>query len=58
MLGEEVALRAAHVLGERLAEAEFLGWLEDIGADIPVARASRLARAWGPQGLAEVRSNP
>ncbi|WP_138468441.1 AAA family ATPase [Poseidonocella sp. HB161398] len=58
MLGEEVALRAAEVLDERLAEAAFFRWLEEIGARLPAWQASRIARAWGPQGLAEVRGNP
>ncbi|WP_237273534.1 AAA family ATPase [Sulfitobacter sp. M22] len=58
ILGEASAINAAAVLETRLPEADFLDWLSDIRADIPISKAIRLARAWGKQGVAQVKKNP
>ncbi|KZZ23630.1 hypothetical protein A3753_19105 [Sulfitobacter sp. HI0082] len=58
ILGEASALNAAAVLETRLPEVDFLDWLSDIRAKIPVSKAIRLARAWGKQGVDQVKNNP
>lgn len=58
IIGEEAALVASAEMELRRPEVSFLEWLDRIDADISSRRAVRLARAWGPQGLKEVRDNP
>lgn len=58
IVGEEVALNAAAEVEVRQAEITFLEWLQRINAPISTSRALCLARAWGPQGLADVQVNP
>lgn len=58
IVGDDAAIAAAAAMEARHAETAFLGWLNEIGAEIPVGKAIRLARAWGPKGIEAVRSNP
>lgn len=58
IVGEESAIAAAAAMEARHAETAFLIWLNEIGAEIPVTKAIRLARAWGRQGVEAVRQNP
>lgn len=58
IVGEQAALAAAAVLEVREAEAEFLLWLESLGAEIPASKAIRIARAWGKNGIEAVYNNP
>lgn len=58
IVGDEAAIAAAAAMEARHAETAFLGWLSEIGAEIPVGKAIRLARAWGPKGIEAVRGNP
>jgi len=58
IVGDEAAIAAAAAMEARHAETAFLGWLNKIGARIPVGKAIRLARAWGPKGIEAVRDNP
>ncbi|MCC8950216.1 AAA family ATPase [Bradyrhizobium sp. Arg62] len=58
LVGEEPALAAAAAIEVRQAEAAMLEWIDAIGARIPIDKAIRIARAWGPQGVEAVRQNP
>lgn len=58
IVGEESAIAASAAMETRQPEIAFLLWLDEIGAKIPVSKAIRLARAWGPQGIEAVRQNP
>ncbi len=58
IIGEASAINAAAVLETRIPEVEFLEWLASVGADIPIQKAIRLARAWGEQGTDAVQRNP
>lgn len=58
IIGEAPAINAAAVLEARLPETEFLAWLVSVGADIPIYKAVRIARAWGEQGTKAVKQNP
>ncbi|MGX9854841.1 AAA family ATPase [Limimaricola variabilis] len=58
IIGEAPAINAAAVLETRLPETEFLAWLASVGADIPIYKAIRIARAWGKQGAEAVKQNP
>lgn len=58
LVGEEPALCAAAALAERQGEADLLAWLSSLRVEMPIGRAIRLARAWGPQGLAALKTNP
>ncbi|NOD62720.1 AAA family ATPase [Ruegeria sp. HKCCD6109] len=58
IIGEDHAINAAAVLETRMQETAFIGWLESINAGIPTHKATRLARAWGAQGIEAVQQNP
>lgn len=58
IIGEEPAINAAAAMDVRKDDAGFLAWLDQIGVNIPAWKAIRIARAWGPQGIAAVQANP
>jgi exodeoxyribonuclease V alpha subunit len=58
IVGEEAAIRAAAVVEARKAEAALLAWLDSKELVIPTSQATRIARAWGPQGVARIEANP
>lgn len=58
IIGEEPAIAAAAAMELRVAEVDFLSWLDQIGAKILPQKAIRLARAWGQQGIEIVKANP
>ncbi|GAA6201731.1 AAA family ATPase [Aquicoccus sp. SU-CL01552] len=65
IVGEENAIIAATVMETRQAETDFLNWLDQLRprfdafkADINLQTATRMARAWGPQGVEAVKANP
>jgi len=57
IVGEVPAIMAAAVMNIRETEAVFLEWLDDLNVNIPEAKAIRLARAWGAEGMRSIQQN-
>ncbi|MGR3499620.1 MAG: AAA family ATPase [Limimaricola soesokkakensis] len=58
IIGEEPAITAAAFLLVYEAETNFLSWLDEIEAVIPMKEGLRIARAWGPEGFKAIKANP